>query len=288
MSSDIRLLMHAMESVRSDPRYFQIICLSVFLIWGKFFDYLDVSVFIFFVHIISSLCFQLIGVSIRQKTWLHFKTANIPGWQSALITSLSLCLLFRSNHIELSLLVTAIAINSKFFITYRRHHFFNPTNLAIVIMLFVFSDRVWISPGQWGHDLLFVIAISGLGLFISQRSARIDVALVFLSSYTLILAARAIYLQDPWQILMHQLQDGALLLFAFFMITDPKTSPDHPIARIMYALSVAGIAYTLKFHFYITESLFYALVLTSVCLPIINRLLPSKHYQWHGQVSTGK
>ena len=38
----------------------------------------------------------------------------------------------------------------------------------------------------------------------------------------------------------HQLQSGALLLFTFFMISDPMTIPNRQCARIVYAIAVAG------------------------------------------------
>jgi hypothetical protein len=46
---------------------------------------------------------------------------------------------------------------------------------------------------------------------------------------------------------MHQLQNGALLVFAFFMISDPKTTPDAAIGRLVYSMLVAGVAFAIQF-----------------------------------------
>ena len=45
-------------------------------------------------------------------------------------------------------------------------------------------------------------------------------------AYGLLLIGRALWLGDPLSIPLHQLQNGALLIFAFFMISDPKTTPN--------------------------------------------------------------
>ena len=47
-------------------------------------------------------------------------------------------------------------------------------------------------------------------------------------------------LGDPLAIPMKQMQSGALLLLTFFMITDPKTTPDRRSARMLYAVLVAA------------------------------------------------
>ena len=41
-----------------------------------------------------------------------------------------------------------------------------------------------------------------------------------------LLLARAFWLGDPLAIPLHQMQSGSLLIFAFFMISDPRTTPD--------------------------------------------------------------
>jgi len=54
---------------------------------------------------------------------------------------------------------------------------------------------------------------------------RSDVSCAFIVSYAALLFGRAYWLGDPWSIPLKQLQSGALLLFTFFMISDPKTTP---------------------------------------------------------------
>ena len=72
-----------------------------------------------------------------------------------------------------------------------------------------------------------------------NRAARSDVTLAFLVFYLALVVGRSLWLGEPLAIPLHRLQSGALLLFAFFMISDPKTTPDSRAGRILFAALVA-------------------------------------------------
>src|SRR5215468_8271276 len=112
---------------------------------------------------------------------------------------------------------------------------------------------------------------------------RTAVALAFLSTFLGIVLARALYLGDPWAIPLKQMQSGALLLFAFFMISDPKTTPDRRSIRIAYGILVAAIAAYLQFFEYRPQALIYALFFTSPLVPLLDYLgpvSPGRRYEW--------
>ncbi len=80
---------------------------------------------------------------------------------------------------------------------------------------------------------------------------------------------------------LKQMQSGALLLFAFFMITDPKTIPGRRAARFFYAGLVAAIAAWLQFGEYSPNGLMYALFFASPLVPLLDRLWPRAcRYEW--------
>jgi Na+-transporting NADH:ubiquinone oxidoreductase subunit NqrB len=200
-------------------------------------------------------------------------------WRSPLVTGLSLSLLLRTQVPALWLAAAAIAIGSKFLIRVRGKHLFNPANIAIVALLLV-SPQVWVSPGQWGSSVwLTALLVCGAGLVL-QRAARADIALVFLGFYCALLLARALWLGDPPAIPLHQLQSGALLIFSFFMITDPRSTPDHRLGRIGFALAVAGLGYWLQFHWQIRPGLFFALAALSPASAAIDHILPAARFTW--------
>ena len=112
------------------------------------------------------------------------------------------------------------------------------------------------------------------------KAKRWDVSLTLLGSYAALIFGRAIWLGDPLTIPVHQLQSGALLIFAFFMISDPKTTPDARLGRVLYAIMVATLGFTIQFAFYNAAGIILALILTAPIVPLIDRLFPSGRYHW--------
>ncbi len=202
-------------------------------------------------------------------------------WRSPLITSFSLSLLFRADTPWLWALAALLAIGSKFLVRVREKHVFNPANFAISVLLLALPDHVWVSPGQWGAGIWLAFLFAGLGLLVLQRAARLDIAAAFMLSYGGLLLMRCLSLGDPLTIPAHQLQSGALLLFAFFMITDPRATPDSRVGRIMFAAAVALLAYHLQFAHQIRPGMFLALFLLSPIVPLIDAALPAARFAWN-------
>jgi Na+-translocating ferredoxin:NAD+ oxidoreductase RnfD subunit len=142
------------------------------------------------------------------------------------------------------------------------------------------TGQVWVSPGQWGSTAFFGFLMVCFGGLVLNRAARSDVTLAFLLFYTAILFGRALWFGDPLTIPLHQLENGALLLFAFFMISDPKTTPDSRAGRILLAFLVAIGAGFVHFWLYRTNGVFWSLALFALFVPLIDWLLPGKRYQW--------
>jgi enediyne biosynthesis protein E5 len=200
-------------------------------------------------------------------------------WRSPLITGLSLSLLLRTAAPSLWVLAPALAIGSKFLLRWGGKHLFNPATFAIVTLLLLSPD-VWVSPGQWGDSTWLVLLLVCSGGLVLQRAGRADTAIVFLGCYAGLLCWRAWSLGDPLAIPLNQLQSGALLLFSFFMITDPRSTPDHRLGRMLFAASVALLAYWLQFCCQLRPALFYALAAMSPLTPFIDRFLPAPRFTW--------
>ena len=125
-----------------------------------------------------------------------------------------------------------------------------------------------------------------LGGLVVNRAARGDVTLAFLAAWAAILFGRALWLGQRMAVPLHQLENGALRLFAFFMISDPKTTPRSRAGRILFAALVAAGAGTVQFLMYCTYGLLWSLVVFSLAVPLIDRLLPGPRYEWSRPVAT--
>jgi enediyne biosynthesis protein E5 len=260
-----------MRTFWSDARHFQIAALSCLLAIN--FLWIDFGA----RPLYSALA--IASALLTQIVCSHFFGAPHLDLRSPLITGLSLSLLLRANAPWLPALAGFIAIAAKFALRIDGRHVFNPAGFAIVALLLT-ANGVWISPGQWGTSVWLASLVTFLAILVLQAAQRSDIALFFLGSHAALLLARAYWLGDPLAIPLHQLQSGSLLIFAFFMISDPKTTPDSRVARFFFALAVAGLAHYLAFFVQIRPALYIALIALSPATPLLNRFLPAKKFEW--------
>jgi Na+-transporting NADH:ubiquinone oxidoreductase subunit NqrB len=204
---------------------------------------------------------------------------RVVEWRSALIASMSLALLLRGDALWVHALASIIAIGSKFLIRVQGKHVFNPSALGIAVLIFA-TDHAWVSPGQWGTSLWFALLLSFLAMLVLHASKRTDIALFYLFCHTGLLLLRAWWLGDPIAIPLNQLENGSLLLFAFLMISDPRTVPDARLARFLFAATVAVLAHVLAFKFHFRPALYAALIFASFLIPLLDRWLPAQRFEW--------
>jgi len=258
---------------RWDPRYYQITALALLLSYGLLHLRLDLTagralVILSTVLLVQFFCGRIFG---------------LPRFEpkSALISGLSLCLLLRTNALSLAVLTAFITIASKFVLRWKGKHIFNPTNFGLVCMLLFGHGAIWVSPGQWGSFAFFAFLVLCLGGWVVNRASRADVTLAFLGFFLALSFGRSLWLGEPLAIPVHRLQNGALLVFAFFMISDPKTTPDSRAGRIVFAVLVALGAAFVQFKLFRTNGLLWSLTIFSITVPLIDWWLPGRKYEWH-------
>ncbi len=244
----------------TDPRPFQIGALSFLLIYGLAAVDLDVSVANAVAILVAGLATQWVASVTRGAVFDPL---------SPLITCLSLILLLRADRPELAALAAVIAIGSKFLIRWRGRHIFNPANIGIVATALLVPG-VWVSAGQWGSAALFGFAILCIGTVVVTKAVRADITAAFLMAYGGMLTGRAYWLGDPLSIPLHHMQSGALLIFAFFMISDPKSSPATRRGRVLFATIVAAGAMFVHFYLYRPNGLIWSLVCCAPLVPLID------------------
>jgi Na+-transporting NADH:ubiquinone oxidoreductase subunit NqrB len=262
----------------ADARHYQIAALGVLLIFNISALDLGARVLPSVLAIASALATQ----AVCSRIW------RLPriDLRSPLITGFSLSLLLRADEPWVYVAAGIIGISSKFLLRVDGKHLWNPAGLAIVVLLFG-TNHVWISPGQWGASVWFAALLAFLAILVLQAARRADISLFFLGAHAALLFARALWLGDPLAIPIHQLESGSLLIFAFFMISDPRTTPDSRLGRLLFAVAVAGLAHWLTFFLQMRPALYVTLIALSPITLLLDRILPAERFQWTGPANPG-
>lgn len=260
------------DFLKNDGRHFQILFQTVFVLFGIYtlgwMEYINHYFFIFFF----TLLFQAIAIYLTDKNFTRLK--------SGFISSLSLCLMFKAGGISAVIVCAFFTIASKYLIKFKGKHIFNPTNFGIIATIFI-TQNAWISPGQWGSSMLFLILITIAGFSVLFNVGRLDTAISFLVAYSgLHFIRQVVYMGWEMDFFLHHLSSGTLLIFTFFMITDPVTSPNHKIGRIIWASAVGILAFIMTAWFEVYTAPLWALFIISPFTPLIDKLFKAKKFTW--------
>jgi Na+-translocating ferredoxin:NAD+ oxidoreductase RnfD subunit len=191
--------------------------------------------------------------------------------------------------------VAAFSLLTKYVIKYHGSHVFNPSNIGLVVAFVVLgSTRVepldfwWAPLDTWGMILAYVVIIGG-GLLITRRLHLLALAATFWVTLTVglgILAGSGHCMTanwafapvcgiDYWRVIAFSPE---VMIFLFFMITDPKTVPGGQVGRVVFGFLVAVTSVLLMApqtnEFGTKVALLSGLVLMCAARPVLDRLLP--------------
>ena len=263
-----------------DARYFQIIFQAVFLSYGIFILHWNNEYWLYATYFISSLATQFICELVFRKKSVPFWKRYTNGIPSVLISSFGLSLLLKTNYWWVAVFAAVVSILSKYILRINGKHIFNPSALGIVTAIF-FTGNAWISPGQWGSGAVIMFGVLCLGFIITTRVQKLDVSISFLGTFAgLIFIRQIIYLGWPMDHFIQSISTGSLLLFSFFMITDPKTIPNDRLTRIIWCMVIAAAAFYLTAFKFINGAPIFVLVFAQPLVPILDKLFKGKKFEW--------
>ena len=154
--------------------------------------------------------------------------------------------------------VAAVSLLSKHAIRRGDRHLFNPSNIGLVAGFLVLGARLavpqdlWWGPMSPGLTLTLVVIVAG-GLVVTGRLRMAGMAAAFWATFAAcmaLLAARGHCMTARWHVgpvcgwsfWSVLVTSPEILVFLFFMISDPKTSPSGQHARLLYGSGVALMA----------------------------------------------
>jgi Na+-translocating ferredoxin:NAD+ oxidoreductase RnfD subunit len=263
----------------SDPRCFQLFFQTSFMFYGLLYLGWTAEWDHYLVSTGGAVVFNYLAEAIRQRKWPAWHSWHSWGL-SALISAMSLCLLLKTGHWYTSLLAALLTVASKYVLRIGGKHIFNPSAFGIVATLLITQDA-WLSPGQWGSNTLLFFLTIIFGTIVVTRVQKLDTSLAFLLTFVLLTWWRQTYvLAWPADYFLHSITTGSLLLFAFFMISDPRTSPNHPFARVIWASLIAVVSFYLSAFQWKYNTSIWVLVAAAPLVPVLDRVFKASPFTW--------
>jgi Na+-translocating ferredoxin:NAD+ oxidoreductase RnfD subunit len=141
-------------------------------------------------------------------------------------------------------ITAAVGVLAKYVIRARKANVFNPAALGLVATFYIFNT----GQSWWGAlsdiPLGALLLLIAFGIYITHRINKLAGVISFLGVYYLLVTAAA-FVGDPRHVAeLYRAPDlNATLFFAFFMVTDPPTSPPRSGDQIVYSVITAIVAY---------------------------------------------
>jgi hypothetical protein len=190
----------------------------------------------------------------------------LPAHVTALAVAM---LLYANDRVWPVAFATAVGIGSKAIVRVSvgrgARHVLNPSNTGIALTLLLFPSVGIAPPYQFTEDLsgLGDWLLPGLivlsGTFLNTRfTARVPLILGWLGGFVAQAAIRSQLQGTPVTAALLPMSGMAFLLFTFYMVTDPGTTPGAPRAQLVFGISVAAV-YGVLIGFHVVFGQFFAL-----------------------------
>jgi hypothetical protein len=154
-----------------------------------------------------------------------FVRGKVANLQSAYVSGISMSLLTKPvpGLVWPFALGGFLAIASKYVLTYRGRHLWNPTNFAICLLLLLAPESVAVLSHQWGNEVATNAVIWAFGLVIATRARVVHITLTYVACFIVLAWLRTALFGGALSTEIAPLTGPMYQLFVFFMVTDPRT-----------------------------------------------------------------
>ncbi len=218
---------------------------------------------------VPQILVAIASCAVIEVVWTFTRERRLVWPASAMLTGSGVALILRLVGMEpgdhwswqgwwIFALVAGFALASKYVIRWQGTHAFNPSNFGLVVAFLVLGSNViepldfWWGPLDFWLVLAYAIIVVG-GVVITSRLGLLAMAATFwfaFAAFIGVLAGSGHCMTAAWS--LQPVCDGEfwrvvalspeVLIFLFFMITDPKTIPEGPLARVVFAASIAALS----------------------------------------------
>ncbi len=187
----------------------------------------------------------VLGAALIDAPILRYREGEWLVPDGAILTGLIVAMVLSPHQPWYVATVTAaIGVLSKYVIRVGKANVFNPAAFALVATFYIFNaGHSW-----WGAlpevAPVAIVLLFATGIFITDRVNKVPLVLSFLGAYYVLFTITA-FVGDPAKVVdMYRAPDlHAALFFAFFMLTDPPTSPPKERDQLVYGVITAVVSY---------------------------------------------
>lgn len=171
-----------------------------------------------------------------RKRWPQPLSAYITGNSVAILTKPAAGLAWPL------VVASSISILSKYCLTFRGRHLWNPSNFGLCALLLVAPGSFAILSHEWGNELLTFGVVFAVGMLVVFRAKLVHISGTYALSFIAFAALRsALPGGDAFLIEAAPITGAMYLLFTFFMITDPRTVVRGKRNQALVAVIIAGV-----------------------------------------------
>lgn len=181
---------------------------------------------------------------------------------ASLTTAVGVIVLIYANALWIYFVIITLGLAQKHFLLIKGRHLFNPSNFALIVGLFFFYDDAHMIAGQFGDEFLFSMIVLVLALSILVRVGRFLIPFLFLFFYLLLQYVLIVHF-DPvqtFQEIYHRFFSVTFMLFIYFMLTDPRVTPEAYTEQVVFIFLVVLVATLMdRYYGYRVQHLFMSL-----------------------------
>ncbi|TNE99674.1 MAG: hypothetical protein EP326_07665, partial [Deltaproteobacteria bacterium] len=193
---------------------------------------------------------------------------------SGIVTSFALSVLLRSTAIWLMPLAVFIGVAQKYFLKIDGKHFQNPSNIGVLIALWILPADTYLDFKAWGSKYFALIIVVTCALLLLTRVKLFRLS-IFLYCYYYLL--NFLFLSDNHLLIFNKLTSTTFLLYSFFIINDPMALPKSNRYRFLHVFNVVSLTFFLELYWGTKDvNIPLGLFVTSCFIPVFRRLEESE------------
>lgn len=181
-----------------------------------------------------SMGLELLLGRLLRGAWPSLLSAYISGNSVAILTKPSGELLWPY------VAGAAISITSKYVLTYRGRHLWNPTNFSFSVLLLLAPSSISLLSHQWGNGIA-TFAVMAVGLLVVWRAKVLPITLSYVACFVLLAWPRSLVTGRSWEMEILPLTGPMYMLLIFFMLTDPRTVMRSTRGKVVTVVLIAAL-----------------------------------------------